>query len=424
MQKRRLDRSAFAGAAALWLTAVLSPVLGAAVEHSEAIAVHGSLGDSAAGWEWAEAPARPSNLRGRLAGLTRDGKVLVLGGIDPTESRWGYRYSSRVDIYDPATDEWRSGVDLPAPSEELHVRDSRLIDGGDGNLAAAAFWSYPDDLSRRVDSAARLYLYDEPEWVEAEITPLAHGLFGTARSLPYIVFLSPKTLLAVGGGYSPGLPRFHTVDTVLEFDTVRETWEERSPLTQRREQATGAVLADGRVLVAGGMENDIFEDETYVFAFLTTAEIYDPTTNEWVVASDVPHVMRRASTIRLQDGAILALGGIGSSEVSIYDPSEDEWRPTGTIERNDVAVRLAQTAGGEVLATGVGSGAVLGVFDPSTHMWGSIELPSGMEVAETITEIGHDRYLVTGLGDVSAAILQRVTPQERTIFMPFSVRRR
>lgn len=424
MQKRRLDRGALAGAAAIWLAAVFSPVLGAAGDLSEAIAIHGSDGDSAVGWEWAEAAGRPSNLKGRSAGLTRDDKVLVLGGIDPTESRWGYRYSSRVDIYDPATDDWLSGVDLPIPSEGLHVRDSHLIDGGDGSLAAAAFWSYPDDLSRRVDSAARLYLYDEPEWVEAEITPLAHGLFGTARSLPYIVFLSPKTLLAVGGGFSPGLPRYHTVDTVLEFDSVLETWEERSPLAQRREQATGAVLDDGRVLVAGGMESDIFEDETYVFSFLTTAEIYDPSTDEWAAASDTPHVMRQASTIRLHDGAILALGGISSSEASIYDPSENEWRSAGTIERNEVAVRLAQTAGGEVLATGAGGDGVLGVFDPSTHMWGSIELPGGMEVAETITEIGHDRYLVTGLGDVSAAILQRATPQEQTIFMPFSVRRR
>ncbi len=425
MQKRGLDRIALAGAVAICLTAVISVVLGgAADEANEAIAVYGSHGDPAVGWGWARAAERPSNLRSRSAGLNRDGKVLVLGGYDPTESRWGYRYAPRVDIFNPATDEWLPGMDLPRPSEGLHVRESRLIDGGDGNLAAAAaFWSYPDDLSRRVDPASRLYLYDEPEWVEAEITPLAHRLFGTARILPYIVFLSPKTLLAVGGGYSPGLPRYHSIDSVLEFDFVRAIWEERAPLTQRREQATGAVLADGRILVAGGMESDVFEDGRFEFAFLTTAEIYDPSTDEWVAASDAPQVMRRAATLRLHDGAILTLGGISSSEASIYDPSENEWRSAGIIERNEAAVNLVQTASGEVFATGIGEGAELGVFDPHTLTWGSLELLGGMEVAETITEIGHDRYFVTGFGDVSGAILQRITPQKQTVFVPFSVRR-
>lgn len=47
-----------------------------------------------------------------------DGKVYLIGGIEADSSPPGYRWTDRIDIYDPANDTWEKGPSLPLPLDD------------------------------------------------------------------------------------------------------------------------------------------------------------------------------------------------------------------------------------------------------------------------------------------------------------------
>ena len=84
-----------------------------------------------------------------------------------------------------------------------------------------------------------------------------------------------------------------------------------------------AVLADGRVFVAGGEYSDAGSDTN-------TAEIYDPVINTWTVISAPPGwtEIGDAPCAVLPDGR-LRLGSIENQKTAIYDPNTNTWTAAG-----------------------------------------------------------------------------------------------
>jgi len=69
---------------------------------------------------------------------------------------------------------------------------------------------------------------------------------------------------------------------------------------------SAAVLADGRVLLAGGVDatGDFFTADP-----VTRAEIYDPAARSWSLAAPLPTARSSAIGITLTDGRVLLVGG-------------------------------------------------------------------------------------------------------------------
>jgi hypothetical protein len=88
-----------------------------------------------------------------------------------------------------------------------------------------------------------------------------------------------------------------------------------------------AVLADGRVFVAGGEYSDAGSDTS-------TAEIYDPVINTWKTIAPPPGWTNigDAPCAVLPDGRVL-LGSIFTPQTAIYDPSTNSWTAAGN--KND-----------------------------------------------------------------------------------------
>lgn len=108
---------------------------------------------------------------------------------------------------------------------------------------------------------------------------------------------------------------------------VNGTWSALASMAHSRLYYASAVLADGRVFVAGGEYSDAGSDTN-------TAEIYDPVINTWTAIAAPPGWANigDAPCAVLPDGRLL-LGSIFTQQTAIYDPSNNTW--TAAANKDD-----------------------------------------------------------------------------------------
>ena len=129
---------------------------------------------------------------------------------------------------------------------------------------------------------------------------------------------------------------------------------------------TATVLADGRVLVAGG--------------FTSRAELYDAATGTWSRTGDTLAARRGHTATRLGNGwVLLAGGGQGASSpttAELYAPERGEWLPARPLQQARFHPTATLLPRGQVLVTGgtpeeAGGGALASaeLYDPTTGCW-------------------------------------------------------
>jgi len=103
-------------------------------------------------------------------------------------------------------------------------------------------------------------------------------------------------------------------------------------------------LADGRVLIAGGMVHN--------HAVLTTAELYDPTTGAFIATGAMPAERMSHSATLLKDGRVLLAGGYSGDgriyqSALLYDekPGSSRGLATCPFRVPSIAQRYSPTAG-------------------------------------------------------------------------------
>jgi len=116
----------------------------------------------------------------------------------------------------------------------------------------------------------------------------------------------------VAGGFGE-LAASGYLSTVERFDPVSNTWSAADELPFPVAGATGIGLADGRVLLAGGSvrppESIDSEAGTYVSGLIADAELFDPKTGTWTAATPMPGPRAGASAVLLADGSAVVAGG-------------------------------------------------------------------------------------------------------------------
>ena len=182
---------------------------------------------------------------------------------------------------------------------------------------------------------------------------------GPRENFTATVLKNGKVLVAGTPSGTPGGPPGDPAKSALLYDPVKNAWDQTGPMITSRSLHSATLLADGRVLVAGGLGDA---------GFVNTAELYDPTTGKWSPAGSIGKGGRHWHTATLlKDGKVLVAGGRNQShEVSyadawLYDPKANGWTQTGSFEvarRSHSATLLND---GTVLITG---GQVSG-HDPS-----------------------------------------------------------
>jgi hypothetical protein len=165
-------------------------------------------------------------------------------------------------------------------------------------------------------------------------------------------------------------------------------------MASRRSQYAATMLADGRILLTGGLLPAEYEQACKALKAMAcavpptaTAEIYDPRTRSFTPTGSMSHPRSLPQSVLLRDGRVLVVGGEGTSvrTTEVYDPATGRFRDLGAIHQD--------TSGDAVFPLTV---------EPS-DAWRTQVLDD-----QTITVLADGRVLIAGglddLGDSSNAV--------------------
>lgn len=163
-----------------------------------------------------------------------------------------------------------------------------------------------------------------------------------------------------------GKNHFILSEPCVYSDPALWAWAPVAPMNVARSQHTATLLADGRVLVAGG----------YNSAAERSAEIYDPLTRAWTLTGEMTQARQAHAAVRLRDGRVLVMSD-GTAE--IYDPATHAWTRIASPLTRRAVHTMTPLADGRVLVAGGADLDTLDmddnalrsaeIFDPVTGTW-------------------------------------------------------
>jgi len=187
------------------------------------------------------------------------------------------------------------------------------------------------------------------------------------------------------------------------FDSQTNTFAATGSMAEGRDgNATITALADGRVLITGGIGQD---DDGNNIA-LASAEVYDPATGTFTrTANDMSSVRYFHAAARLADGRVLVVGGWGAGQrlasADLYDPATNRFVRTGdmTIERNSHTA-TALDDGRVLVVGGLSTDADIvssaEIFDPASGQFSATGGLAEPRFMHTASKLENGKVLVGG----------------------------
>lgn len=234
--------------------------------------------------------------------LLQDGRVLILGGDDSND------VIRSTEFFDPATEQFSPGPDM------LRGRNFFVAAVlNDGRVLAAGGDPGSNGLSAEI--------YDPASNQFASVGAL--GLDARAGA----TLLDGRVLL-VGSGFTTA---------ALLFDPATNQFVPAGDMTSiHGVLPTATRLVDGRVLVAGGLGDDVTGTEH--------TELFSPGTDTFVAGPAMSVGRERHVAILLPDGMVMLAGGSDNGDVhdgaDLFDPSDNTITPMAgkmAAERSDFA---------------------------------------------------------------------------------------
>jgi N-acetylneuraminic acid mutarotase len=292
---------------------------------------------------------------GATATLLADGDVLVAGGNTIPSG-----VTATAELYDPVSGTWSfTGSMAVARNDQtatLLPDGEVLVAGGDNESATFA--------------SAELYDPASGTWSPT-------GSMSAPRSFPTATLLPDGEVLVAGG--SPDITSANAVASAEIYNPASGTWSPTASMHTARFVDTATLLPSGEVLVAGGAPSVLFPF-TSTFQSVASAELYDPTRGTWTNTGSMRDARATQAATLLANGDVLVAGGIDGRgqtvlrSAEVYDTSSGTWSSTAPMTQSRFNPQVTLLPDGLVLVDG-------GVtFSSNLHGFGHGAFPVSAEL--------------------------------------------
>jgi hypothetical protein len=221
----------------------------------------------------------------------------------------------------------------------------------------------------------------------------------TARSGNTATLLADERVLVAGGIRETLIDNVDTTTYLASaelYDPTTGTFSPTGSMATVRNDGTATLLSDGRVLIAGGLGGEL--------GLLASAELYDPATGTFSPTGSMVIAVQGATATSLSDGRVLIAGGSGDStgllaSAELYDPKTGTFSPTGSMTVGRAGTTATLLSDGHVLVAGGGNaGASAELYDPATGTFSQTGSMTTARAGASATVLSNGRVLVAGGG--------------------------
>ncbi|MBN8705684.1 MAG: hypothetical protein J0L62_07390 [Bacteroidetes bacterium] len=242
--------------------------------------------------------------RTESGGTVCNGKFVVIGGINAFAQTL-----TSVMIYDPSTNFWETGPDLPEPINHaavVAIGDTVYVVGGFGPLGIRLRWFMFADWNP-LSTVYKLHLPSKT-WSRGPDLLFPRGAGGIA-------------VLDSAIWYAGGIDENKQItNTVFKFDLRTNKWSESLSMPTQRDHLR-VEAASGELFVISGRKDDLRFN-------LGTVESFNPVTQIWTKRADIPTARGGLGSAVLND-KIYTFGGEMVwhclDQMERYDPLTDTW---------------------------------------------------------------------------------------------------
>ena len=273
-----------------------------------------------------------------------DGRYVAISGNSADATTW----ADTPEVYDPAANTWTllSAITTPQVHEEEYPFSYLAPNGKVFTIGPSEDQSFFLDVGNQT-------------WKPVGASGIVNG-----SSVMYL----PGKILYSGGAPSVIATTNSTNGTaVIDLNAATPSWQRTAPMANNRIYHTLTMLADGKVLAVGG---EASSDQNIIKTGVLPTEIWDPATQTWSAAAPIAASRNYHSSAALMaDGRVLVAGGghpnsgsdPGQFSTQIYSPAYLSNGPRPTINNSTAAVTY---------------GAPITVATPDADSIGSVNLVS------------------------------------------------
>jgi len=325
------------------------------------------------------------------ATLLPDNKVLVAYGSNSssyTEAA-GYVGLTSVEVYDAGAGTFTEiygddGLGIYGHTPTLLQNGTVLLAGGFINDV----WAYGPSTSSNGAG-----LYDSATGVLGGTGNMTANRGGHTATL----LADGKVLIAGGADTDPTGTGLASAEL---YDPSTGTFTQTGNMSVGRYLHTATLLQNGTVLIVGGALTSTSNP-------VATAEVYNPATGMFTMTTDAMATAREQHTATLlADGRVLIAGGTTSTgtgdptaTAEVYDPATGSFSVTGSMAEARILHTATLLPSGQVLVAGGGNeNSTAEIYDPTT---GSFSITVGMMIGRsghTATLLPNGSVLVAGGG--------------------------
>lgn len=313
-------------------------------------------------------PASPDNPNEPQRKLIEEGAVVTPGGKVPGRSYWVWDtkralWTEEAFTVGPLTlrDDGLAGdVQAATTSTTRGAAGAQTNSKFNAALFAGGIGVRPD--FNFATPQAYLFEIETGEWTGLQMT--------TARTNHTLTTLLDGRVLVVGGW--DGKPPQSSLASAEVFDPDTLSFAATGSMNVQRLSHAAARLADGRVLVVGGVDS--------AFATLNSAEIYDPATGTFTATGSMAQARSAHFAVTLDDGRVLVAGSNGLRAAEVFDPTTGAFAAVGDmVSFHGFGASATKLRDGRVLVLG-GRGDDRGVtptdaaelFDPVANVFTAV----------------------------------------------------